>query len=167
MKKSLLIVTWMVIGWLLVTSLSSSFAYRWQWSITSNSWALSQNFQMFGQNIIRDVKNISNWVEITMTTTDPATLEHLKLMVTSNMMDPISSSSVKLEKSQISNGIKMTMTSTDPATVRSIQDRAASATSWMFGNWWAGRGWMMRWGFWQGQGRWNGGNWIWGCPMFR
>lgn len=169
MKKTLLITTWIVIGWLLVASLSSSFASMWQmgfwqWYSKSNSGSLNANYSSYWVNIDRTVKNIANWVEITMTSKDAATQEHMKTMFTQNNSRIPQNSLIKIERIQILDWVKMIVTSTDTDTIKSIQERANSAQSGVFGNSWQGKKWMKNW-FWGRQGKLNGGNG--GCPMFQ
>jgi hypothetical protein len=69
-----------------------------------------------------------------MTSEDPATLAHIKSMITQNAAKTPNNALIKIERTELPNGVKMTTTSTDPATVKSIQDRANNAKSGMFGN---------------------------------
>ncbi|MDD2487629.1 MAG: hypothetical protein PHS92_04650 [Candidatus Gracilibacteria bacterium] len=134
---------------------TGSFRGMGQGSGKSNSGAVSQNYQTFGVNMTREVKNITNGVEISMTSSDTATIEHMKAMFTKNSTKTPGNTLIKIERSQLTNGMKMTVTSTDPATIKQIQDNAASAKSGIFGKGGQGRGGMM--GAGQGRGM-RGGN---------
>lgn len=172
MKKIALITTWAVIGWLLVASISTWMAYIGQWKnnntnsiwnrmwyVRSASWYTNSNYDLYAKNITRTVNNIANWVEITMTTSDSATLEHMKSMFTQNK-DKISPNSlIKTERTELSNWTKLTITSTDADTVKLIQDRAKNAKMGAFGKWtWM---WGKMWRMW----KWRGGRWQWNCTM--
>ena len=73
-----------------------------------------------------------------MTTTDPATLEHMKSMFTQNSEKIPKNTLIKIERSELSNGTKLTITSEDVATISLIQEKANTAKSGVFGN--AGQG---------------------------
>ena len=63
-----------------------------------------------------------------MTTTDPATLEHMKDMFIDNADRVSPNSLINIERTQLSNGTKLTITSSEPDTVKLIQDRASTAS---------------------------------------
>ena len=73
-------------------------------------------------------------VEVTLTTSDSATLEHMKAMFTQNALKAPKNALIKITRTQLSNGTKLTVTSTDANTIKLIQDKAASAKSGLFGN---------------------------------
>lgn len=163
MKKALLITAWVVVlGAVLV---SSTYAARWQMSSKmefaqrNNSGAVNQS--LYASKITRTVNNIANGAEITMTTTDAATLTHMQTMFDNNQAKVPANSLITVKREKLANWTKVTMTSTDAATVKSIQDRATKAKMWAFGQ---GGMWKM-WGK-RGGGKWgmrgeNNGN----CPM--
>lgn len=159
MKKTTLFASAAVIGWLLLTS--SAMAYMGQWQSKwmwqrYNSWAISSNYSTYWVNVIRSVTNISNWVEVTLTTSDSATLEHMKAMFTQNALKAPKNTLIKVERTQLSNGTKLTVTSTDANTVKLIQDKAKLAKSGLFGN----AGVSKKWGKWQWKKMWG---WNWTC----
>lgn len=175
--KNTTLLTWaVIIGWLVILA-STTFASIWQegsfswlgrwmmgnWYLRNNSGSINQDVDAYRENIKREVKNIDSGAEITMTSTDPATIEHIKLMVTQMSNNNSLNWLIKTERVEIANWMKMTVTSTDANTVKLIQERSNNATSWVFGNSWRGRGWMIGNWFWQGRGRFWGGEW---CPMF-
>lgn len=163
MKKALLITAWVVaLGAVLV---SSTYAARWQMSTwmgfaqRTNSGAVNQS--LYANKITRTVNNIANWVEITMTTTDAATLTHMQTMFDNNQAKVPANSLITVKREKLANWTKVTMTSTDAATIKSIQDRATTAKMWAFGK--GGMGGKM----WKrGGGKWGMRGWNnWNCPM--
>lgn len=158
MKKTILLASAIIIGWLMVTS--STMAYngwgKWMWNTRSNSWVVNTNYSTYGVNVVRTVTNISNWVEINLTTSDSATLEHMKAMFTQNALKAPKNTLIKVERTQLSNGTKLTVTSTDANTVKLIQDKAKLAKSGLFGN----AGVSKKWGKWQWKKMWG---WNWTC----
>jgi hypothetical protein len=106
----------------------------------SNSGSLNSNRAIYQENIKRTVTNISNGVEVTMTTTDAKTREHMEAILTQNVSKTPKNSLIKVERVALDNGTKIIMTSTDAATVTSIQERAKNATSGVFGKMGQGKG---------------------------
>lgn len=100
---------------------------------TFHSGTMNPNYATYKANIVRTVTNIANGVEVTMTTTDSATLEHMKSMFAQKQTKASPNSLIKTERVLLSNGIKLTITSTDAATIKLIQDKAAVAKSGAFG----------------------------------
>ncbi len=94
---------------------------------------MNSNYAVYRANITRTVTNITNGVEISMTTTDSVTLEHMKSMFAQKQTKVSPNSLIKTERALLSNGIKLTITSTDSAIIKLIQDRAAVAKSGAFG----------------------------------
>lgn len=163
MKKIAFITAWMVIGWLLVASISSTFAYMGQ---RGGLWFAGYNM-MYSTDVQREVKNISTWVEITMTTGNSTILEHMKWMLTQGNVGTPLNNWVKIDRVAVQNGMRLTITSTDADIVKSIQQRAAISQSWSIENSWQGHGGMMgRWYGVQGYGQWTNGFWRGRCPMF-
>ncbi|MDP2104284.1 MAG: hypothetical protein Q8K26_05170 [Candidatus Gracilibacteria bacterium] len=136
MKKTLLITTGIIVlGALLV---GSAHAARGQMSSRgmgfaqrSNSGVVNQS--LYASKITRAVNNIANGVEITMTTTDAATLTHMQSMFDNNQAKTPANSLITVKREKLANGTKITMTSTDAATVKSIQERAAAGKMGAFG----------------------------------
>ncbi|MDD2565859.1 MAG: hypothetical protein PHZ26_01570 [Candidatus Gracilibacteria bacterium] len=171
MKKSILITGAVLIGGLAIIA-STAFAGAGNNSFAgqgrgagqgfarSNSGVVNSNYSVYGSNIVRTVTNITNGAEVTMTTTDAATLEHMKSMFTQNALKASKNTLINVERTELSNGTKLTITSTDTSTIKSIQERAASAKSGAFGKAGQGKGGMMKNGSGKGQGRGNGS-----CPM--
>lgn|GEM_PF-7102213 len=91
------------------------------------------NQSLYASKITRTVNNIANGVEITMTTTDAATLTHMQSMFDSNQAKTPANSLITVKREKLANGTKITMTSTDATTVKSIQDRAAAGKMGAFG----------------------------------
>jgi hypothetical protein len=91
------------------------------------------NQSLYASKITRTVNNIVNGVEITMTTTDTATLAHIQSMFDTNSAKVPMNSLITVKREKLTNGIKITMTSTDATTVKSIQDRAANSKMGAFG----------------------------------
>lgn len=136
MKKTLLVTAGVVVlGTILV---SSAFAYRWQMSSgtgfaqRTNSGAMV-NQSLYSSKITRTVNNIANGVEITMTTTDAATLAHMQSMFDSNQAKTPKNTLITVKREKLANGTKITMTSSDAATVKSLQERATTAKMGAFG----------------------------------
>lgn len=77
---------------------------------------------MFGQNVQRSVTNITNGIQVTMTSTDAATVTKLQ---SRKVPTPPANSLVSFSQTNITNGIQMTITSTDAATVTKLQSGAS------------------------------------------
>jgi hypothetical protein len=73
---------------------------------------------MFGKNVQRSVVNISNGVQVTMTSTDAATVTKLQAF---QQPTPPANSNVTVAQTNVSNGVQITMSSTDAATVTKLQ----------------------------------------------
>ncbi len=74
------------------------------------------------QNVTRTATNISNGVQIQMTSTDAATVTKLQSF---KVPQPPADSKLTVIQTNITNGVQLTVTSTDAETVTKIQKRAA------------------------------------------
>ncbi len=119
---------------------------RWMWE-GKGFWM----WMMADENIKRDVKNLDNGIEITMTTTDSGSLAHLQQMA--DMMkdkQPQWTTDITVKHTKLDNWMKVTITSTNADTVKKIQESkwmgpmwGAPMMGWRWWHKWAWRG-MMR-----------------------
>ena len=162
MKKTFLVTGAVAIGWLLILA-STTFAGNTQNSFPAQGRGMGQwtmnsansQYATYGTHILRTVTNTAKGVEISLTTTDPATLEHIKTMYAQDKAKTPRNTSIAMERTELSNGMKLTITGADENTVKLIQEKANAAKSGAFGN--AGQG---KNGIGQGkwQGKWRGLN---------
>ena len=82
-------------------------------------------------DVIRTVTNISNGVQIDMTSTNATTVQTLQSMP--NPPTPKNSTTTTVTKSNLDNGVRITITSTDSTEVQKIQTREANGGHMNFG----------------------------------
>jgi len=111
-----------------------NFSQTWTWS-----WYVQESFKSLESNISKSVKNIDNWVEITLTTTDSETLSLLSKRFTNNDKLNQKNDKISISIETLSNWVKITMTSSDEDTVKKIQEKSAEDKNWIwflgFGKW--------------------------------
>ncbi len=93
--------------------------------------------QEFDKNVTRSVQNIDSGVQITLTSTDAATVTKLQSLKVpqsrANADQNVNRPNLSVSSVNVSNGIQITVTSTDAATVTKLQTNAPNAHGFDFG----------------------------------
>lgn len=93
-------------------------------NITPNNlvqWVTNTTYSQYEKNITKTPVNISNWVQITYTTTDPATFTFLQGWFQFSTLFTQYWNSVTVSQANVSNWVQVTVTSTDAVTITKLQ----------------------------------------------